>query len=127
MLEGSDPIRILDFLPAFQKACNTNWTHEGAATWLFQVFMKRTTGAAINARTCRSGSSCARHELKLKSYCRVIHYFLATYGTNDITAVDDMVIINFKHPAEQSPFECGQTLWTEALHCVPVYNEYSLR
>lgn len=35
MFDASDRISILDFLPVFQIACNTNATHEREAMWIF--------------------------------------------------------------------------------------------
>lgn len=48
--DGSDPIKILSFLLAFQTACDANGIHEGAAMWLYQKFLRRTIKAALSAR-----------------------------------------------------------------------------
>lgn len=50
MFEGSDPISILDSLPTFQIACNTNGIHKDEEMGLFHFFMKKPAGAALNAR-----------------------------------------------------------------------------
>lgn len=83
-------------------ACETNGIHEGTKMGLFTLFMKQTTGTALDARTCLSRSSCARQEGNLTSYCEAVNYLLPTYLTDDIIAEADMDVINFKQPPDNT-------------------------
>lgn len=90
---------------------------------IIPLFHEKTAGAALNARTFVSSSSCTCQEGKLKSYWEVVNYLLATYATDDINAETDMDIMNFMQLAGQSAFEYGQAFWTKALRHGHVYVE----
>lgn len=64
--------------------------------WLFQFFMKKPAGAALNACICLYISSLYRQESKLTSYYQVVNYHLMTYETDGTIAEGDIEIVNFK-------------------------------
>lgn len=69
MFDGSDPITILSFLPAFQMTSDKNRVHEGADMWLFHFFRKKPAGAEFNAKKCLTSSRRSCQKGNLTSYC----------------------------------------------------------
>lgn len=100
--------------------CHTNGIHEGETKGLFHFTMKKPAGAALNACTCLSSSSCERQEGKLTPYCKIVNYLLATHAIEDIIAEADMSLMNFKQPDSQGAVEYIQALWTKDISCMPV-------
>lgn len=127
LVDGADPISILSILPALEMACNTNETQEVTAMWLFHIFMKKPVKAALNACTCLSSSSQAHKEGGLTSYCHVVKYLLATYGTDDIIAEAEMDMMNVNERDGWSTVKYAQALSTNALRCSPIYDEHPLK
>lgn len=89
---------------------------------LFHFFLTNSTGAALYARTCLSGLSCACQGGKLMSYCEAVNYLLATYKTNHIIATADKDIRNFKQLADKVLSNTGK-LWTKDLCRRPFCDE----
>lgn len=102
MLDGSDSMSIVNFLPSFQKFCDRNRIHEGAAMWLFHFFMQSTAQEAFNTCTCLLGSRSAREEGKFTSHGEFINYFFALLTTNDLIAQAEMNIMHLRQPTAQS-------------------------
>lgn len=123
ILGGSNLIRIMSFLPAFQMASDIKGIHKGPVIWLFPFLVKKPAGANLNALKSLSSAMPACWEAKLTSYCQVINYLLATYETHYKIVDNDMDIMNFKHPNGQSALEYKQALWTKDLLCRPVYDD----
>jgi len=123
-----DPITILSFLPAFKTACDSNGIHEGAAMWLFQYFVKKTTKAAIVARTTAGstgdGKTPGSH---LTNYPAVVQFLLKTYATDEVIAEADAEINRYRQPDRMSPPDYAHNLWTKALRCGTVYDEDRLK
>lgn len=88
--------------------------------------MKTPPGAALYARPCQPSSSWVRQQEKLKSYCKVSNYLLATYAMDDIIVEADMNIMSLKQPAGPSKVKYVQALWTKAVGCVPSCDKHFL-
>lgn len=81
--------------------------------------MEKRAGATFNALTYLSSPSPARQKGKLKSYCEVVGYLLATYATEAINTKASMDIMNFMQPAGRSAVEYAQEIWTKVLRYRP--------
>lgn len=126
ILEPMNQISILRFLPAFQTACDANGVHEGAAMWLFHYIDKKTTKAALSARTTTKVDKRKYKGGQLAPYPKVVNYLLKTYATDEVIAETDTGINQFRQGDLISPPEYAQEWWTKALKCGTVYTEPKL-
>lgn len=127
IFDGSDLITVLNFLLAFQVACNRMAFMRTRPCGHSTPFMKKPDGAALSAKTFLTSSSWPHQERKLTSYCQAVRYLLNTYATDDITFEADAHIINYRQLQNFNALDYLQSLWKKALRCGPVYDEYQLK
>lgn len=131
IFNATDPIAILNFLPAFKTACDTNGIHEGAAIWIFHFSLRDPARVAPTARTVNKSSwtsnKSSRDTSKLTTYCEVVQYLLRTYSTDDIIAEVEASLMRFTQGDRMNETDYAQALWTKALRCGTVYSEEHLK
>jgi len=126
--DGTDPVTVINFLDAFQTACDTNGIHEGAAMWLFQFFLKNPAQATVKARLAadsprkkkhRIGSSSRRHlsneTEKLCSYVEVVQFLLLTYATDEVIAEAMNDLQAFQQSPSTGAVDFSRKLYQKAL------------
>lgn len=83
-----EPPPVASFLYAFMLACDTYGIHERTAMWLFDFFIKGSSGAALHVRLClalRSSSDTHREKEEMLSvYPSMVNYLLLTYAKDDV-------------------------------------------
>lgn len=86
IFNGTDPITILNFLQVFKTACNTNGLHEGAATCMFQFYLKEPVRALLSARIRTTSRDKSSRQGKLSTYFQLVPYLFKAYATDDVIA-----------------------------------------
>lgn len=93
--EQKTPLSFLDSKMAY----DTNGVHEGAAMWLFHLFMKKFASAILNACTCLKPRKKRRlAERILTTYCKVVNCLLSTYATDDVESDANAKMATYKQP-----------------------------
>lgn len=62
-----------------------------------------------------------------KRHCEVMHYFLETYGNNDVINKTDADIMMYTQQLNKAPIKYAEFIWIMALLCDCVYHEYVLK
>ena len=124
MYGDSDPIQILDFLVAFQRACDNMAVTEGTAMFLFAQFMTGNARRDIMARVEHSRDKIKRERGgSLKSYDQIVNYLLETYATENVTSAAHAEITRLAQRADQSPTHFADVVWKKATRCGRVYDQ----
>lgn len=90
--------------------------------------MKRHTPASPNSRTAlRSKPSRKKQaERKLETYCKVVHYLLEAYITNEVIFKIHVRIMKFTQRLSKTWIEYDKILLIKASHCCQKYVKYVL-
>lgn len=89
IFDHAGPISIHRFLPALKTTCDADIIHEGAAMWLFQHFVNKTTEATISAKTTSIDKKLRGKDGQVTSYEMVVNNLLRTYATDEIVSYND--------------------------------------
>lgn len=90
-----DSILIMSVLQNLKTTCSPYGSHERAAIWLLQQFVKGPAEAALANRICASDSAYPQQERKLTTYSQVLNYVVAKVGTDDVTAEKESESLKF--------------------------------
>lgn len=86
--------------------------------WLLCFFMKHPTAAALNAHISHIYSS---------SYCEAANNLFDRYTIDDVITETGADMMGFIQLSNRSPTEYAEVLWSKALQCIRVYDEYVLK
>ena len=125
--DGKYPIRILDFLASFRRACDGMGVHEGAALFLFAYFLKgipeNDLVNRIQSDPGKNPTHRTRREDILTSYCQVVNYLLRTYADNQTISNTNAEIVRLTQRDDQSPIAFKNYLWQKMTRCGCVYSQ----
>lgn len=122
---GDYSIRILDFLDAFSRACDSMGVHEGAAVFLFVHFMDDNPKEDLKSRvkSMKRRKNVFSH---LLSYCEIVNYLLETYADDQTISRAHTEVIRLQQLRGQNPMKFRNHIWGRALRCGCVYSQRAL-
>lgn len=107
MFDSSEEISILCCLLVSHITENSNIIHKGSSIGLVHFYEESNRSCSDFTHFCPVQAAPIR---MLHSHQPVesVDYLLATYATNDVFAKDDLDIMNFKQPTDQSAVDHSQ-------------------
>lgn len=70
LFDPFQPISIIEVLRNFKLTCNTNAIYEGAAIWLFNIFVKNSASAALTARLTNIKTKSSGQDAHTRKDCQ---------------------------------------------------------
>lgn len=119
------PISIIRSLCYFEISCDANGISNGAAIWLFIVFMKKLASVVLKIRfaskhNAQTSMRPFRKTTKLSTLLKAVKYLLRPYATDKNIARTDDKITMFSHPPSKTSLQCGDELDANAVRCEDV-------